>query len=89
MMFRWIPRSGNGRHSSRLDGMMENVRLGAHRLHSSRPLPTGVQTKLERDATQATCDNSIQLGRFWGIKSTGEASPVRGRDWAGFKFAAK
>ena len=41
MMFRWIPRSGNGRHSSRLDGMMENVRLGAHRLHSSRPLPTG------------------------------------------------
>ena len=41
MMFRWIPRSGNGRHSSRLDGMMENVRLGAHRLHGSRPLPTG------------------------------------------------
>ena len=23
------------------------------------------------------------------IKGTGEASPVRGRDWAGFKFAAK
>ena len=22
------------------------------------------------------------------IKGTGEASPVRGRDWAGFKFAA-
>jgi hypothetical protein len=22
-------------------------------------------------------------------KGTGEASPVRGRDWAGFKFAAK
>ena len=29
------------------------------------------------------------LAEYTCIKGTGEASPVRGRDWAGFKFAAK
>ena len=30
----------------------------------------------------------LELGGIGYIKGTGEASPVRGRDWAGFKFAA-
>ena len=30
-----------------------------------------------------------RIEEFEVIKGTGEASPVRGRDWAGFKFAAK
>ena len=56
------------------------------------------QIKIKIKSKNRLKSNQIKSGGPWtapvpdrliSIKGTGEASPVRGRDWAGFKFAAK